>query len=324
MPQVALLRSIKGLCLAAPLLLLQACDFGNDSTESSNPLEGIWNLRESRITWTQDGASHSDTIRYDSSNIYEQHLYLIQGQAVIWASYDPDREQNGGTTLERFQQIGPAEWLLGDDTVTAERHGNRLEMHTSSVFDYTDEFGRTNYRYDNTVEFTLYQGVFPPPAWYVPPGETDSVSPEILGKSLRVAVGESLPDYLPLRGENWYSFIAGAGQIYMLRTFGTTDTYLQLYNRTATRVLKENDDLVDVNAIVEWKCQASGVYYFRVDGYDSTATGAYTLSVTQLENLNPGILFKGTTSATEPPPLFQKNRSKWKWPGPWDPLERGL
>jgi hypothetical protein len=78
---------------------------------------------------------------------------------------------------------------------------------------------------------------------------------------------------------DYVKFIADSGTTYTIQTFGTTNTFMYLYERDGVTLIDwDNDSGTGTNALIGWTCTASGVYYFAVRG-SGGAMGAYTVSV---------------------------------------------
>jgi hypothetical protein len=79
---------------------------------------------------------------------------------------------------------------------------------------------------------------------------------------------------------DWFYFMAVAGNTYVIETNGNLDTQIYLYDSSGSyRIDYDDDSGIGNNARIEWTCTTSGTYYFRVEGYDSSDTGSYSVSV---------------------------------------------
>ncbi|MBI4872220.1 MAG: PKD domain-containing protein, partial [Candidatus Riflebacteria bacterium] len=83
---------------------------------------------------------------------------------------------------------------------------------------------------------------------------------------------------------DFFRFEAGPGSVYRLQTaLGTLDdTVLTLFDRDGSHVLAENDDVSGGRAsrLEGFRPREAGIYYARVRGFQSQATGTDTLSCT--------------------------------------------
>lgn len=87
---------------------------------------------------------------------------------------------------------------------------------------------------------------------------------------------------------DWYSFSAQGGSTYSIETFGSADTYLELYSTDGSTILTVNDDgSTDSNALIEWTCPSGGTYYFKVRGFSGDDTGNYSVSITSTTVTSP-------------------------------------
>ena len=80
---------------------------------------------------------------------------------------------------------------------------------------------------------------------------------------------------------DYYIFSALNGEVYIIETFGPTDTYMELYIPDGTTLIVSDDDSGDdSNALIEWECTQSGNYYIMIRHYTEEGTGSYGISVT--------------------------------------------
>jgi Ser-Thr-rich glycosyl-phosphatidyl-inositol-anchored membrane family/Bacterial pre-peptidase C-terminal domain len=79
---------------------------------------------------------------------------------------------------------------------------------------------------------------------------------------------------------DWFSFAATAGTTYTIETFGSSDTYMNLFSNNGANLISSNDDEsgTNTNAKITWTCTVSGTYYFEITG-SYGATGSYTVSL---------------------------------------------
>lgn len=249
----------------------------------SNALAGVWMLSRSEAEWIEGGVTEHDTVHMDTANPLLREFYVIRGETILWSRYNPE---SNNSDVQSFRRLDDTLWLLGErDTLTAVREGSSLRLGAESTFGDIDLIVN--------LFFTAYTGAFPPPAWA---GGSDEVSNGTPGEAIAVTVDSSAQvHFLSPGAEAWYRFEAVAGRSYLIRTFGNTDTYLELFDSTAVNLLEENDDY-DVqdaawNAGIEWTATASGTYYFVVTGYDSVESGTYTLSVSDVTSAGLGKSF---------------------------------
>jgi putative cell wall-binding protein len=96
---------------------------------------------------------------------------------------------------------------------------------------------------------------------------------------------------------DWATFEAQAGTTYVIetsRTYGTTDTYLYLYDSDATTELASDDDGGDGwFSRIEWTAPADQTIYVRVEYFFSSGVGYYGLSVMEPE---PAPIASGTVT----------------------------
>jgi hypothetical protein len=95
--------------------------------------------------------------------------------------------------------------------------------------------------------------------------------------SIRLQLGASVSGNITAGGEYWYSVTpAGNGNI-TVETTGSTDTYMTAYNASNNELASNDDGGQDYNAKITISASANQTYYFKVRGYSSTTTGAYSV-----------------------------------------------
>lgn len=110
---------------------------------------------------------------------------------------------------------------------------------------------------------------------------------EISINSLRY---KELPIYLSKGGYCDFYITFGTAGSKLLQTFGTINTYMEVYdNTTGTRLEYDDDDGYSTNAFIRRVFEANKVYRIRVRFYDSDAYGSTKLVITPTTWLiNPG------------------------------------
>jgi hypothetical protein len=80
--------------------------------------------------------------------------------------------------------------------------------------------------------------------------------------------------------KDWFSFSATAGTTYTMETFGSSDTYMNLFSTDGATLISSNDDESgsNTNSKIIWTCTVSGMYYFEITG-SYGAVGNYTVSL---------------------------------------------
>ena len=83
--------------------------------------------------------------------------------------------------------------------------------------------------------------------------------------------------------EQWYKFLTGAAGTYAIQTYGSTDTYMVLYNSDRTTVIAEDNDGAGSghNAKIAQNLNADNWYYVKISGYNHS-TGSYSIRVNVL------------------------------------------
>jgi hypothetical protein len=85
---------------------------------------------------------------------------------------------------------------------------------------------------------------------------------------------------LTFHDTDWYTFEAHEGWSYCIRTYGTTNTFIDLFATDSHTLLLSNDNGgSDSNAIIIWTCPSSGHYYFRITETGTSRLPALPYSV---------------------------------------------
>lgn len=109
-----------------------------------------------------------------------------------------------------------------------------------------------------------------------------SIDVKDLTPTTLIVGAEATQAAISVGGENdWYKFFTGVSGNYSIQTFGSSDTYMYLYGSDQSTLLAQNDDGTGTgyNAKITQSLNANTWYYVRVRLYNSTATGAYSISV---------------------------------------------
>jgi hypothetical protein len=274
------LRRISGLAILAFFgFALQSCVQDPADDADAGGLDGVWMLTESRYSWTQDGFTEKDTIRYDTASVFSREFYYIREGLAFWIQHDVEGDESW-SQFSRLRSLGGNRWIWGTgDTLTVTLSGNRLTLESSQEYAYYDDwFGDTvRYFYSGTTTLVAYHREFPPEEWFQPPApETEPNGTRATANSLTVG-GRPLVASLSAGDVDWYSFEAVQGQAYLIQTYGSTDTYMVLYQ--GQTLLDESDDFEGNNAGFEWQCPATGTYHLRVSGFSTSTAGSYTMGV---------------------------------------------
>jgi fibronectin type 3 domain-containing protein len=87
---------------------------------------------------------------------------------------------------------------------------------------------------------------------------------------------------------HWYRFQTGTSGTYTIQTYGSTDTYMDLYQSNQTTLITSDDDGGSgTNARISRTLSAGTWYYVKVRGYSSSTTGSYSIDVKGTVTLNP-------------------------------------
>jgi hypothetical protein len=242
--------------------------------DTSNTIAGVWLLHRLEAEWTEGGVTEYDTVVIDTANPYAREFYVFRSGSVLWSWYNPS---SNNSDVQTVRQLTDTLWLVGErDTVSIVRNANALSFTFAATF--------TGGSFRTELFFTAYSRPFPPLEWS---GVTEALPNSTPETAITVVVDSSPQShFLPPDGAAWFRFDAVADTEYLIRTFGQTDTYLELFDAAGTVLLAENDDYdapgAGWNAGIEWTAPAAGSHLFRVTGYDMFEAGSYTISVTEI------------------------------------------
>ena len=80
--------------------------------------------------------------------------------------------------------------------------------------------------------------------------------------------------------DDWYHFTTSLSGSYTMRTYGTTDLYMQLYADDMTTLIAQDDDSGGSRQpLITQTLLSSTKYYLKVYYYNHTGTGLYTIAV---------------------------------------------
>jgi len=84
--------------------------------------------------------------------------------------------------------------------------------------------------------------------------------------------------------ENWFRYLTGDAGAYAIQTYGTTDTYMYLYDSDQTTLLAEDNDASGSgkNSKIVQNLSADTWYYVKIRGYDNSVTGSYSINFVPL------------------------------------------
>jgi hypothetical protein len=76
-----------------------------------------------------------------------------------------------------------------------------------------------------------------------------------------------------------YLFQGLAGQSVILETHGNLDLTMALYSPAGSMLSANDDGGVNGNSRITWNLAESGTYHVEVEGYSSSETGPYSISL---------------------------------------------
>jgi len=84
--------------------------------------------------------------------------------------------------------------------------------------------------------------------------------------------------------ENWYRFLTGMAGTYVIQTYGSTDTYMYLFDSDQTSIITEDNDGAGSgnNSKIVQNLNANTWYYIKIRGYNNSVTGSYSIGVNAL------------------------------------------
>jgi uncharacterized protein (TIGR02145 family) len=101
--------------------------------------------------------------------------------------------------------------------------------------------------------------------------------------------------------EKWYRFQTGTEGTYAILTYGSTDTYLYLYNSDRNSLIAEDNNGAGDghNSKIVKILSAGTLYYIKIKGFDNSVTGSYSISIVTVpappEANNVTITYDGLT-----------------------------
>jgi len=93
-------------------------------------------------------------------------------------------------------------------------------------------------------------------------------------------VGSSVSGFLGNGQEIWYRVTALNDGILTVEISSDTDTYLEAYDFNSFYITENDDGGEGLNAKISMTVTRGAVYFFKLRGYSSSATGPYSISVT--------------------------------------------
>jgi len=188
---------------------------------------------------------------------------------IYWSSTG---SPGANVKLELYDTAGVVQTISSS---TATTNGSQLWFVPTSLRSDMYRIKITSTATDSVYGFSKYFLI-------VNPTVTDSYEPDstaLLAKS--ITPGSTAQSHTLSSGDkDWMSFAATDGTTYTIETFGSTDTYMNLFSTDGVTLVSSNDDQTgsNTNARITWTCPATGTYYFEVTG-SYGAVGNYTVSV---------------------------------------------
>lgn len=242
-------------------------------------------------SWILKGTTQIDTT--DDNN---QNTTLIGTWQIDSIVFDGENETTTGTYDRIYIKIESNRMIYyeygnpGTDTMISSysKSGNTITIE-EETFTYSIQNGKMVWQipeYSFNIYYSTYNGTLPPTEWGSINSNTDNYEPDnTVSQATSISLNESQSHYLSTSDEDWYSFTASSGTKYRIYTTGNTDTYLTLYESNGSSVIADNDDddyatsSDDYNASIYWECTSSGTYKFKVEGFDSSETGSYSIKI---------------------------------------------
>ncbi len=158
----------------------------------------------------------------------------------------------------------------------------------NTEMDYSDVSGKLRIEDDGDI-FLLasYSAAVPPASWTDPTlltNDTYEPNNDITHATAIAAGGTIQNHYLAACNDlDYFMFSAISGTNYILETTtplnADLDLELTLYSASGSEIDSDDDSGADYNPSLYWTCQASGDYYFLLDGFSDEEAGAYSISV---------------------------------------------
>jgi len=159
-----------------------------------------------------------------------------------------------------------------------------------SEMEYSIINGKLRIDDEGDVHFLVaYNGTVPPPAWTdVSLLTNDTYEPDNeIATATTIAAGGTIQNhYMGECGDvDYFMFSAVSGTSYIMETITPLDDELDLtlilYAGNGDLLDSDDDSGTDWNPSLSWTCQASGDYYFAIEGWSDVDYGNYTVSVVE-------------------------------------------
>jgi hypothetical protein len=123
------------------------------------------------------------------------------------------------------------------------------------------------------------------------------ISPDV---TILTVDGSAVNTSLTAGANHWYRFQTGTSGTYTIQTYGSTDTYMELYqNDQTTRITSDDDGGSGTNARISRALNANTWYYAKARGYSSSTTGSYSIDVKKSTTLDPPRNLAATAGVAE-------------------------
>ena len=263
--------------------------YSNDDGGVENNSKIIWTCPQSGTYYIKLRAWGSITGNYEVSVVESgvpvpQNLEIsgitLTSVSLVWDSPISSKIVAGKEAVERESMVDAMLSAAGFSgynvyrSTTSGGSGVKLNSSPVSGTSYTDNTVSAG----NTYYYTVTAVFSDPVMESERSNEVQADVPEMIWLAVD---GTTYSASISPEGDfDWYRFNASAGVPYLMETSGTTDMYMELYDRDGVTLIFENDDgKIDLNSRILWRFESSGTYYIRLRGWSSSETGSYEVSV---------------------------------------------
>jgi hypothetical protein len=278
------------------MVSLSAClDFlSSDDEEDDNPLIGQWVIYRYVEKEYEDNVMTDETDQIYSGewdNFHSAWFLVFTEDMLTWYENDDSTEYYH----EEFDYEHKKGKIVVDDEETSYEIRDGM-----LVIPYIDEWewDGVTYKWETTEYYKKYDGDIPPASWTQAIAADSYEDDDVYSDATPMTVNSAPQNHtITKRDNDWYSFTATSGQNYLLILGSGADLVITLFDMNGTSYLDDDDDNdyniepnnfnYPVESVLFWTAPASGTYYFRVTGFDSSDEGYYVVTVVETTMTSP-------------------------------------
>jgi len=277
------------------LLSLTNClDFLKSNEDDENPLIGKWVIYRVVEKEFEDGTlTDSWDEIYDGEWDNYMSAWFLEFTKDVVTMYEND----DGTDYWEDQ----FDYKINNDKIISDEDEVAFNIENDMlVIEYEDEFERdgATYTSESKEYYKKYEGDIPPDSWVELLHSDSYEDDDVYSDATNITVNATPQAHTITSGdEDWYSFTATSSQNYLLVVGSYEDMIVTLYDTDGSSYLDDDDDNdydiqpsnfdYPVESVLFWSAPASGTYYFKVTGYDSSDEGYYVMTVMETSMTSP-------------------------------------